>query len=74
MDWITTRTENNIVHVIPLDDEHEHDEFVCWPSEVPVSGCRCRARSERSEKGCWIIIHNSFDGREGLEWANQILK
>lgn len=82
MSWRTTRTDDNIVHVIPLGDDQEHYEEVVMVSlpdanlfdEAPVSGCPCGARREASKNGGWIIIHNSFDGREGLEWANQILK
>jgi hypothetical protein len=25
------------------------------------------------EAGEMVVIHNSFDGREGVEWANDIL-
>lgn len=73
MSWRTTQTEDNIVHVIPLNDKQEHDEYVCWPSEVPASGCRCGAISELSKNNVFIIIHSSFDGREGLEWVKDIL-
>lgn len=39
------------------------------------SDCKCEPQirwiPERSQ---WQIVHNSFDGREGVEWVNEILK
>lgn len=36
------------------------------------STCKCEPEV-KFENGEMIIIHNSFDGREGLEMANEIL-
>ena len=47
-------------HVIPRNDLEEHIE-----SEY------CHCSPTLTEFG--IIVHNSFDGREGVEWAMEIL-
>ena len=53
-----------IYHVLPINDIEEHEES---------STCKCEPRAEKQENGNIIIIHNSFDGREGVEWTNEIL-
>lgn len=58
--------ESEIYHVIPLNDLREHLETIIPP-------CPCNPRIER-ENDSVICIHNSFDGREGLEMAKEILK
>jgi len=35
--------------------------------------CQCGATVREEEGGGIIVIHNSFDGREGLEWVDEIL-
>lgn len=50
-------------HVLPTDDIKIHTE---------LSSCHCNPKI-KYESGNTIIIHNSFDGREGVEWANEIL-
>jgi hypothetical protein len=63
------------IHVIPEDDLKPHSEDTEWGIRTMVtSKCLCGTRVEVNEKGSWVIIHSSFDGREGLEWANEILK
>lgn len=52
-----------MIHVLPVDDLRPHEE---------TSTCPCGPRVI-TENGTMICIHNSFDGREGLEWANEIL-
>jgi hypothetical protein len=65
-----------IRHVIPLNDADEH----CSIASKGVAGnfecvCDCGVRREYTEGGGGLIfIHSSFDGREGLEWAADILK
>jgi len=53
------------VHVYPINDIHEHtfegDTCACNPSVQPQEG------------GGVVIVHNSWDGREGLELANEVL-
>lgn len=54
-----------MVNVLPINDLKEHTED---------STCECNPTVEIIDgTGELIIIHNSFDGREGLEQANQIL-
>jgi len=50
-------------HILPINDIKEHEES---------STCEC-APKVITENGELIIIHNSYDGREGLEMANEIL-
>jgi hypothetical protein len=52
-----------IFHVLPVNDIKEHRESYV---------CHCQPKVQ-NESGNMIIIHNSFDGREGVEWANEIL-
>jgi len=50
-------------HIRPVDEsDHIHDTNIC----------SCKPRLE-VENGIDIYIHNSFDGREGLENALEIL-
>lgn len=39
-----------------------------------ICKCSCKPSPQEQENGSIIVIHNSFDGREGLEWINEILK
>lgn len=50
-------------HVLPINDLEEHEES---------STCKCEPKVI-NEEGELIIVHNSFDGREGIEWTNEIL-
>jgi hypothetical protein len=52
-----------MLHILPLNDLHEHEES---------STCHCDPEIIE-ENGEIIIVHNSFDGREGVEWVNDIL-
>lgn len=54
-----------IQHIYPLNDLKEHD------TESTI--CECNPNTEILENGDILIIHNSYDGREGLELANEIL-
>ena len=75
MAWRTTQTDDSVIQVSPFDDEIENTEEVEWEimplDDAPLSKCTCGARRE-VENNKWLIIHNSFDGREGLEWAQEI--
>lgn len=78
MSWETVKTAPNIIQVIPLEDEADHYEGVIWgdigkDTLFPISKCECHPRTEAQESEIFIIIHSSFDGREGLEWAKDIL-
>lgn len=55
-----------MIHVYPVDDLMEHD--------TTNTGSTCRCEPEiMVENGEIIVIHNSFDGREGMEWLDEIL-
>jgi hypothetical protein len=76
-DWTVFIESQEVRHVIPLDDAGEHldsshDEDLPFG---PCPACSCPCRPKRTFEGpVTIFIHSSFDGREGLEWANEILK
>lgn len=55
--------EWQIIHVLPVNDTTEHEE---------TTECKCRPII-KTEGESMIVIHNSYDGREGLEWAKEIL-
>lgn len=54
-----------IYHVFPTNDIKEHN--------TEDTTCDCEPISETQPGGDILIIHNSYDGREGLELANEIL-
>ena len=59
-----SRTWDNF-HVYPNNDLKEHN----------TSSFDCDCNPEiKPQEGNMIIVHNSYDGREGLEWVNEILK
>lgn len=51
-------------HVIPLDDIKEHIESI---------DCHCDPASEKQDNGIIVVIHHSYDGREWVEQANEII-
>lgn len=51
------------IHILPLNDLKEHDE---------LTTCECEPKLI-FENGTMIVIHNSYDGREAVEWANEII-
>lgn len=53
-----------IVHVLPVNDLKSHEE---------ETTCECEPRIEIVEGGM-LVVHNSFDGREIIEQANQLLE
>ena len=65
---------DNIQHVVPLNDLEDHDaECMHRPYGFhPLCHCKCNPRHEVVGEGM-VVVHNSFDGREGVEWANEIL-
>ena len=56
-----------MIHVTPLNDIEEHD--------LSYSGntCKCEPKVIIEPNSEIIVVHNAFDGREGVEWANEIL-
>ena len=63
MSWQVIPTDN-AVHVVPVRDIERH---------VLKQNCKCLPRTESAPSGGLIIIHDAFDGRLGIEWANEIL-
>ena len=53
-------------HVMPINDLEEHIESVMCICDPQVSIIE--------ETNDYLVTHNSFDGREGVELANEILK
>lgn len=71
---------DRINHVYPVNDENDH----LLETEYDMANqlkCRCACEPKLEfhhiYDGHYItfvtIIHNSFDGREAVEWANEIL-
>jgi hypothetical protein len=55
-----------IYHIYPNNDLKEHN--------TEDSTCECLPElKEIKETGDLLIIHNSYDGREAVELANEIL-
>jgi hypothetical protein len=73
--------KDRINHVVPLNDEHSHliDSYYDMANQL-VCRCGCKPNVKAIINECdnyiigFTIIHNSFDGREAVEWANEILK
>lgn len=64
----------SIQHVYPVDDLQEHD-LSCHPVlnwTGALCFCPCNPTYQSEGEGL-IVVHNSFDGREGVEWAKEIL-
>lgn len=53
-----------MIHIYPINDTKEHEMSTT---------CKCDPTVE-IQYGEDIVIHNSFDGQEGVELANEILK
>lgn len=56
----------NMIHVYPTNDLEQHD--------LEGTQCKCNPQVIIEPNAEIIIVHNSFDGREGVELANEILK
>lgn len=54
-----------MLHVHPIDDSEEH--------ELEGTQCKCNPQVIIESNSDIIVVHNSFDGREAVEWANEIL-
>lgn len=64
--------EDGITHVIPVKDLQDHSQEII--NNVPiVCLCKCEPRIITDYKTI-IIVHSSFDGREGAEWFRELLK
>lgn len=49
-----------VYHVYPVNDLDEHAVDNCFDE------CRCHPRVQEESNG-YVIVHNSFDGRERME-------
>jgi len=64
--WEVLETEDAGVHVVPLREDHDLTTVcACGPS-VSLG-------DENGPYGSMLVTHNSFDGREAVEWAEAIL-
>jgi hypothetical protein len=53
-----------VYHILPESDLKQHEQS---------SMCSCMPLI-KDEEFCVLVVHNSWDGREGLEMAKEILK
>lgn len=65
---------NKVIHIYPKDEIDDHVIFLTYP-EIgnPHSECVCEPRLEPAANGYALVVHNSYDGREGVEITNEIL-
>lgn len=59
--WFRITMDGGTQHVVPAEDGHDAD-----------TTCPCGPRVE-FEEGGMIVVHNSYDGREAVEWAQNVL-
>lgn len=65
---------DKVYHVYPRNDLESHYLECVYPSNrSPYCPCKCNPQF-KEENESLIIVHNSFDGREGVEWAKELLK
>jgi hypothetical protein len=58
----------NVFHINPINDLKEHDLNCIYPAiGMPYCNCECEPTYEESGDDGFLIIHNSFDGRENFE-------
>ena len=57
-----------MVHVYPLDDLKEHN------TTNTGNICEFNPQIIIEPDSELIVVHNSFDGREAVEWFNEILE
>lgn len=63
-----------VLHIPEQAVTDESREIEYRPSEDRIiCRCNCLPIMEKQSSGAIIVIHNSFDGREGVEWTNEIL-
>lgn len=65
---------SKVIHIYPKDEEDDHIIFLTYPAiGEPYSECKCEPWFKPLENGHIAVIHASFNGREGVEWATEIL-
>lgn len=66
------------VETFPEDEYHLHSHIVGFKKSfmtTPTLFCKCDCIPRIEKEGeIFLVHHNSFDGREGVEWANEVLK
>lgn len=63
--WKVYYNINQFNHVIPIGDIKAH---------VTSINCKCSPASEVQDNGITVIIHHSYDGREWVEQAKELIK
>jgi hypothetical protein len=56
-----------MIHVYPLNDLKEHD------TSNKGNTCDCNPKIVIKDYHEILVVHNSYDGREVVEFANEIL-
>ena len=65
---------DKVYHVYSVKDLKEHYLECVYPT-IGNPYCPCECEPIFKEEGdALLIVHNSFDGREGVEIVNEILK
>lgn len=65
-DWSVsypTKADDKTIYIYPNNDTQEHIK--------DSMDCDCQPKADVTD-GYFRIIHNSFDGREAVEWAKEI--
>lgn len=64
---------DKVYHVYPRNDLESHFLECVYPA-IGNPYCPCKCDPEfKEEEDALLIVHNSFDGREGVEVVNEIL-
>lgn len=64
---------DKVYHIYPRNDLKEHYLECVYPvTGYPYCPCECSPQF-KEEGDALLIVHNSFDGREAVEIANEIL-
>ena len=64
---------DKVYHVYPVKDLKEHYLECVYPAiGHPYCPCECEPKFKEEDDDL-LIVHNSFDGREGIEWVNELL-
>ena len=65
---------DKVMHIYPVGEEEQHIIFLTYPTiGEPYSECKCEPWIKPLENGHIAVVHSSFNGREVLEWAKEIL-
>lgn len=64
---------DNIWHVIPLGEKHIEKCDMNTANGLPICLCKC-SPSIRTKGDGLVVMHNSFNRREGVEWAKRTFK